>query len=102
MVRLVHQTFRDGTPLEEISCIGLVQVAWKVCAAVVNCWLKLGVVFHDALHGFIVVRGMVTSTLEAKLDQQLDGIAHKPLFRVFLEIHKAYGSLDRGRCLEVM
>ena len=57
---------------------------------------------HDALHGFRLGRGMGTETLEAKLAQQLAGIAHKPLFQVFLDVRKAYDSLDRERCLEFL
>ena len=40
------------------------------------------------------------ANLEAKMAQKLSGLAHEPLFQVFLEIHKPYDSLDRGRCLE--
>ena len=77
-------------------------MAWKVCTAVVNCWLKCGVVLHDALHGFREGWGTGTATLEANMDQQLAGIAHKPPFRVFLDIHKAYDSVYRGQCLKVL
>ena len=108
---LVQQTFVEGTPPEELAWatmvvipkgkeefhgIGLAEVAWKVCAAVTNCWLKQGVVLHDALNGFRVGQGMGTSTLEAKLYQHLSGIAQKPLFQVFLDICKEYEPLDRG------
>ena len=37
--------------------------------------------------------GTGTATLEAKLTQQLAGIANEPLFQVFLDVHKAYGLL---------
>ena len=63
----------------------------------VICSLKRIMVFHDALHGFIERRGTGMATLEAKLSQNLDGLAHNPLFQVFLDAHKAYGSLDRER-----
>ena len=39
--------------------------------------------------------------MEANLAHQLDGISHKPLFQVFLDVHKAYRYMDRGRCLEI-
>ena len=61
-----------------------------------------GVVFNDALHGFREGRGTSSATLEAKLDQQLAGLAREPLLQIFLDIRKAYNSLDRGRCLEVL
>ena len=67
----------------------MVEVLWKVCAVVVNCWLKRSVVLHNALHGFRTGREMWTATLESKLDQQLAGLAHEPLFQVFLDVQKA-------------
>ena len=111
LVRLVQRTFGGGTPPKELAWetmvlipkgkgefwgIELVEVAWKVCAAVVNCRLKRGVVLHDALHGFGEGRGTGRATLESKLTQQLAGLAHGPLFKVFLDICKEYDSLDRG------
>ena len=36
----------------EYQGIGLVEVACKVCASVVNFFLKQSVIFHDALQGF--------------------------------------------------
>ena len=99
-------TVADNDPIPEREGeywgIKLVEVTRKVFVEVVNCHLKQSVELHDALHGFREGRGMGTATLEAKLEHQLDGISHKPLFQVFLNVHKAYGSLDRGRCLEIM
>ena len=40
--------------------------------------------------------------MEAKLEQQLVGIVHEPLFQVFIGVRKAYESLDRGRCMEIL
>ena len=82
--------------------IGLVEVVWKVCAAVVNCRKNQIVTLHDALRGFRAGRGMGTVTLEAKLAHQLAGISYKLLFQVFLDVQKAYNSLHRGRCMEIL
>ena len=71
-------------------------MVWKVCATGVNCLLKQGVVFHDALHGFMVGRGTRADTLEANMDKQLSGLAYEPLFQVSLDIRKVYDSLYRG------
>ena len=57
---------------------------------------------HDTLHGFRIWRGTETATLEAKLAHQMAGLAHKPLFQVFLDVRKAYNSLDKERCLELL
>ena len=117
VVRLVQLVFRYGTMTVEIAWakmvlilkgkggyrgIGLVEVLCKVCAVVVNCWLKRSVVLNNALRGFITGRGTGTATLEAKLAQHLTGIARKPLFRVFLDVRKAYDFLDRECCLELL
>ena len=82
--------------------IGLVEVVWKVCAAVVNFQKKWSMSLHDALHGFRAGRGVGTATLEAELAQQLAGISRKSLFQVFLDVQKAYNPLDRGRCMEIL
>ena len=78
LVRLVQLIFRDRTPPAYIAWatmvlipkgkgeyrgIGIVEVAWKVCAVVVNFWLNRGVVLHDALHRFIGGRGTGMATL---------------------------------------
>ena len=57
--------------------------------------------FYDTLHGFIEGGGGAAN-LEAKLAQHLAGIAHKPLFQVFLDVCKAYYLIDRRRCLEIL
>ena len=57
---------------------------------------------NDAIHGFRQGRGMGTSTLEAKLAQQLAGMCHDPLLQVLLDVSKAYNYLDRQRCMEIL
>ena len=54
---------------------------------------------HNALHVFRTGRGTGTAIIEANMSQQLVGIAHEPLFQVFLDVRKAYYLLDRERCL---
>ena len=78
----------------EYKGIGLVETIWKVCTSIVNSRLQSSIVLHDALHGFRHGRGTWAAIMEAKLEQQLAGIFHDPLFQVFLEVRKAYNSLD--------
>ena len=78
------------------------ELVWKVCTTVENCRLKRSVSLHDALHGFRAGRGTGTVILEEKVVQQLAGISHEPLVEVFLDVCKAYNSLDRGRCMDIM
>ena len=48
------------------------------------------------------MRGTGTATLESKLAQQLAGLAHEPLFHIFMDVRKAYDSMERGCCLEIL
>ena len=57
---------------------------------------------YDTLRGFRAGRGIGTATLEAKLAQQLVEIVHEPLLHIFLDMRKAYDSLDRGWFMEIL
>ena len=82
--------------------VGLVEIIWKVCAVVVNCILKRGVELYNALHKFSEERVMGEDTLEAKLAQYLVRFSHEHIFQVFLDVRKAYDSLGRVQCLEIL
>ena len=68
----------------------------------VNCSLKGSVMLYVTLHGFREGRGMGTEALVTNLEEQLSGLAHEPLFQDFLDVHKAYDSLDMEQCLELL
>ena len=83
---LVQTAFREGRLVEEATwqavvliskggeyyCgIGLLEVMWKVVAAILNLWLKVSITYHNFLHGFRAGRGTGTATLEAKLLWQI-------------------------------
>ena len=74
----------------------------EVYATVVNFRINSSVTLHNALDWSMSGKGTGMTTLEAKLVQQLAGLAHEPLFQVFLDVRKAYDSLDRGRCMEIL
>jgi exonuclease III len=82
--------------------IGLVEVIWKLIAAIINERLKESIDFHDALHGFRAGRGTGTATIEAKLCQQLAAIKQVPLYQIYLDLRKAYDALDRERCIDIL
>ena len=48
------------------------------------------------------VTGQVPQPLEAKLLHQLAALREEVLYVIFLDLHKAYGALDRSRCLEIL
>ena len=60
------------------------------------------ITFHNALHGFQEGRRTGTTYLETKLLQQLAAMRDKVLYIIFLDLHKAYESLDRERLLEIL
>ena len=82
--------------------IGLVEVMWKVVAAILNRRFKASINYHDFLHGFRAGCGTGTATLYAKLLQQLAALREEVLYVIFLGLHKAYDALDRSRCLEIL
>ena len=117
VVDLVHTVFREGRLAEEVTwqavvlipkgkqyyrVVGLMEVMWKVVAAILNRRLMTSITFHDFLHIFRAVRGTGTATLEAKLLQKLAALREEFLYVVFLDLHKAYYALDRSRCLEIL
>jgi exonuclease III len=81
--------------------IGLVEALWKLLAAIINARLST-ITFHDSLHGFRASRGTGTAIFEAKLFQQLAQIAQVPCFEIFLDLKKAYDTVDRERALEIL
>ena len=117
MVDLVQTAFRDRDLAEEATwkavvlipkgkgdCrgIGLVEVMWKVVAVILNRRFTSSITFHDVLHGFRSGCGTGTATLEAKLLQQLATMREEVLYVIFLDLTKAYGALDRSRCLDIL
>ena len=87
---------------KEYRGIGLVEVMWKVVAEILHRRLTTAITYHDALHGFRAGRGTGAATLEDKLLQQLAAIREEVLYVIFLDLTKAYKSLDMSRSLEIL
>ena len=117
VVDLIHTAFREGVLAEEATWqavvlitkgkkdywdIGVVEVVWKVVAAILNLRLTASITFHDFLHCFLSGRRTGTATLDAKLLQQLAALREEFLYVIFLDLHKAYDALDRSRCLDIL
>ena len=54
---------------KEYRGIGIVEVMWKVVAAILHRRITTAIIYHDFLHGFRAGRGTGTSISEAKLLQ---------------------------------
>jgi Reverse transcriptase (RNA-dependent DNA polymerase) len=82
--------------------IGLLEISWKLISKIIDQQIRRHVEFHDTIHGFRAKRGCGTATIEAKLLQQLATIEQAALFKIFLDLRKAYDTLDRPRTLEIL
>ena len=82
--------------------IGLVEILWKSVASLLNRRLTAVIYFQDMLHWFQAGRGTGTSALEAMLTQQLTSMREAVLFEVFLDIQKAYDTLERESELDLL
>ena len=78
------------------------EVMWKVLAAILNRRFTASITYHNFLHGFRAGRGTGTTTLEAKLLQQLAALREEVMYVIFLDLRKAYDALDRSRCVEIL
>ena len=74
---------------------------WKVIERILDGRLSQ-IELHDCLHGFRAGRGCGTGIMEAKLAQQLAFVERVPLYGIFIDLHKAYDAMDRGRCLDIL
>jgi exonuclease III len=82
--------------------IALLEIIYKLISAIINRRLTGSIRFHDAVHGFRTGRGTGTAIIEAKLKMQLALRSTKPLYMIFLDLSKAYDTLDRDRTLEIL
>ena len=71
-------------------------------AEFLNFRLTASITYHDFLHGFRAGRGTGTTILEAKLLQKLESLRDKVLYVIFLDLYKAYDTLDKYICLEIL
>ena len=75
---------------------------YKLVSTIIIARLTDEIKFHDAVHGFCRGRGTGTAIIEAKLRMQLAQRTTKPRYFVFLDLKKAYDTLDRRRTLEIL
>jgi hypothetical protein len=87
---------------DQFRGIALLEIIYKLVSSIINRRLASKIVFHDAVHGFRKGRGTGTAIIEIKLRMQLAKRSTKPLFMVFLDLKKAYDTLDRDRTLKIL
>jgi hypothetical protein len=114
---IIQQIFETGEIPEEMTWsilvlirktsggtrgIGVLETMWKVVSSIINNRLQTSILFHEALHGFRRRRGTGMASLNAKLQMQLAHIQGVPLYQLFLDLSKAYDTLDRTRTLQLL
>ena len=82
--------------------IALLDVVYKLASSVINNRIVGSVEFHDSIHGSVPRRGTGTAILEAKLLSQLRSRIDEPLFIIFIDLKKAFYSVDRTRVLRLL
>jgi hypothetical protein len=82
--------------------IALLESLNKVISSIINRRVNWGVRFHDGIHGFTKERSCATAILEAKLCMQLARRKGRVYQQIFLDLSKAYSTLDRERLYLVM
>ena len=70
--------------------------------ALIDARLCAGLQMHEVLHRFNAGRGTGTAIMELKLSQELVSIDQCPFFLVFLDLRKAYDTVDQYRLLTTL
>ncbi len=81
--------------------ISLLEPIWKVVKRVMDHRLEVNAL-HNSLHSCRKGRGTGTAVIEAKLVQQLAHIEQVPFYRVFIDLKKAFDTMDQERCLLIL
>ena len=85
------------------SCgIGLVVVVWKAVEVILNFRFTVSITYHDSLHGFQEGCGTGTTNFEIKLIQKVLSMKETVLHAILMELHKAFNTLVRSRCLDIL
>jgi hypothetical protein len=86
---------------EDYRGISILEPLWKVVERIMD-WQLNALLLYEALHRCRNERGTGTAILEAKLAQQLAHLEEEPFYRVFLDLKKAFNTMDQERCLLVL
>ena len=118
VVELVREAYSSGkmpTRLTQAICvlipkndkgeyrgIGLLEAMWKLITSIANRRMARDITLHDAHHGFRARRGTGTAILETKLRMQLARRQGWPYYQVFIDLSKAYDTIDRTRMEQIL
>ena len=82
--------------------IGLLEAIHKLVSCVINMRIQEKVSFYEEVHGFREKRGCITAVGESKIRIQIATCRSETTYQVYLDLRKAYDSIDRDRTLAIM
>ena len=110
LIDLVENMWRTGDTPQELGWtildlipkkttvtrgIGLMETLRKVVETLIDTFLCNNLQMHNPLHGFRSGIGTRMAIMELKISQELASIDQDPLFLVFLELQKAYDTVEQ-------
>ena len=118
IVKIVQIAFKDGEfpnafkygvlvliPKDDaggVRGIGLLETLHKLISAIINMRLAKSINFCEAIHGFRKGRGCYTAIGETKLRIQEATSQYKTLYQIYLDLTKAYDSIDRAQVMKTL
>ena len=82
--------------------IALLESMYKLISMIIHKRMMSSVEFHESIHGFRTNRGTSTAIINIKLRMQLAKREKNPLYMVFLDVKKAYDTIDRQRTINML
>jgi Reverse transcriptase (RNA-dependent DNA polymerase) len=86
----------------EFHSITLLDTVYKLISAVVNARATRAISVHDGIHGFCKRRGCNTAIKDTKWDMMACQEVGKTYHQVFLDLSKAFDTVDWERLILVM
>ena len=82
--------------------IGLLEAIHKLISQIINLRIAAAVKFDEDVHGFRRRRGTYTAIGERKLRMQMAACLSTTVYQVYLDLRKAYDSVDRERVITLL
>ena len=78
------------------------EVLCKIIAIIIDQLLADSIEFHNIMYRFIAWRRTGTTTLEAKINQQIADLRKEVLYLIYFYLHKDSEALDWGDTLAIL
>ena len=82
--------------------IGLLETIHKLVSQIINLRMSSTISFSEEVHGYRKKRGTYTAIGEVKLKMQMAGCESQTIYQLFLDLRKAYYSVNRGRTMRLL